>query len=106
MKREITVQLSILIALVFIGFQLFGCGYTNAHVEKDVITQQREVEDFDGIIVSGAFNVFISQGDKQKVIVEAPEEIIEKIQTKVKSGKLEIGNDGRILCYNNIKIYV
>ena len=105
MKKNYTNYFAIVLGFVFISFQLLGCNYPTENI-KDVVTQEREVESFDGVIVNGAFNVFITQGDKQMIKVVAPKEVMEKIQTKVKTNKLVIGNKGKIKCYNDIKIYV
>ncbi|MCF8298885.1 MAG: DUF2807 domain-containing protein, partial [Saprospiraceae bacterium] len=106
MKKNPIIQMSILSAFILISFQLIACNCCLSNEKQDVVTQVREVVDFDGIIVSGAFNVFISQGETQVVKIVAPEEIMEKIQTDVKSGKLSINNKGRIKCYNDIKIFL
>jgi Putative auto-transporter adhesin, head GIN domain len=53
-------------------------------------TQERELSHFDGIEVSGAMEIILIQGDKEKVIIEANESLMDRIHTKVKGTSLHI----------------
>jgi hypothetical protein len=55
-------------------------------------TQDRHLTGFNGISVSGSFDVYITQGAAESVKVEAPSDIIDKIITEVNDGVLKIYN--------------
>ncbi|MBI4709105.1 MAG: DUF2807 domain-containing protein [Candidatus Portnoybacteria bacterium] len=56
----------------------------------NVITEEREVADFDKIYLSGLGNLIIEQGDKESLKIEAEDNIIPKISTRVSDKALEI----------------
>jgi len=64
-----------------------------------ITTETLLLEDFSGIVVEGADDVFISYGPEQKVEVTGHPNIISRIQTEVHNGtwnvELERGNYGR-----------
>nr|MDE5639115.1 DUF2807 domain-containing protein [Odoribacter sp.] len=55
-----------------------------------VLQEQREVTSFEGINVNNAIHVFLSPGNKESVKVEADDNVVPYIQTKVKDGILHI----------------
>jgi len=57
----------------------------------DVVKQTRQVGPFSGIRVGGAFEVFIKQGAKQEVVVEAESDYIDNVKTRLSGNTLEIG---------------
>jgi hypothetical protein len=60
-----------------------------------IISESREVSEFDRILVKGFGKFFIKQGGEQSVTVKADEEIIKRITTEVEDRKLviDIGRD-------------
>ena len=103
MVRNISVVIVFILALffsscVFIGPTIKGNG--------KVVDEQRTVDKFDKIKVSRAMNVYISQGDEQKVVVKADENILEVISTKVENGVLKITTTERIKSAKSKKVYV
>jgi len=63
---------------------------------KKVVKETRSIEAFTGIDVGGAFNVYFTQQEKTSLIVEADENLLEKISTNVNGETLHIKS-------NNIK---
>jgi hypothetical protein len=57
----------------------------------NVVTEKRDVQDFNSVSVSTGINLFIEQGGDEELIIEAEDNIMSKITTDVKDGKLEIG---------------
>lgn len=53
-------------------------------------TQDRHLSGFSAVSVSGSFDVVITQGNTESVIVEADDDVIDKIVTEVKGGVLKI----------------
>jgi len=56
------------------------------------ISQNREVSGFDKIQVNGAYDLYITQGKEFSLRVEAEPEVLEKIQTEVKDGRLKVSD--------------
>jgi hypothetical protein len=78
----------------------------------DANAQVRNVASFNSIEVSGAINLFLSQGTSEAVAVSAgDEELISRIRTSVRDNVLHIDFDGKGLSWKNwsnnkIKAYV
>ena len=86
MKTKITL-LSITATLIFFA----SCNITGIKGNKNVVKQTREIkENFTSVKVSEGINLFLSQGDKSKVITEADENIQEFLITEVENGTLKI----------------
>jgi hypothetical protein len=79
-------------------------------VKSNITTQERSIEDFDGVSVSGPFNVQINSSLDQKIVIEADEKIIDDIITEIKNGMLIIKSKKRIFkkssLYSNINIQI
>lgn len=71
-------------------------------------TEEREVSGFDEIQFSGTGNLIIKQGDEESLIVEADDNIIGLIETKVRGDKLYIGykRGVNIIPTGTIKFYL
>src|SRR6187402_585305 len=69
-----------------------GCAFGNDGSGK-IISENRTVTTFNGISLECHANVYFTQGDEQSVKVEADDNIISHITTKVKDMTLEISTD-------------
>jgi hypothetical protein len=69
----------------------------------DISTEERMVQDFDSISASSGINVFIEEGAKPSIEIEAEDNIIPLITTEVKNSWLEIGKKIFIFSLNNKK---
>lgn len=58
---------------------------------SDVLTETREVSGFDQVALTGFGELVITQGEEESLTIEAPQDILSKIETEVKDGKLIIG---------------
>lgn len=74
----------------------------------DMETEKREVSGFDEILFTGIGNLIIEQGDEESLVVEADDNIIGLIETKVKSDVLHIGfkRGVKIIPTSKIKFYL
>jgi len=75
--------------------------------EGDLVNVILDLDEFTGINSMGADDVYITQGDQQKVEVRGHENIIERLETEVKNGTWDISlEDGR--CYTDyvLKVYI
>lgn len=100
--------------LLFISMLCFIVGF--AQNEKKLVfdanAQERKVGAFSGIEVSGAINLYISQGKESAVAVSTSEpELLERIKTVVRNNTLYISLDTKGMNWkqwgnNQIKAYV
>jgi hypothetical protein len=61
-----------------------------------VVSQTRDVPEFSGVKVGSGIDVFLTQGDNQRVVVEADENLQEWIRTEVNGSVLHIYTDKNI----------
>jgi hypothetical protein len=70
---------------------LFICSFGLAALAQNKET--RDVGDFDEIIMRVSGKVLITQGNKNEVILEGDEDLLEEIETEVRGGRLSIKNE-------------
>lgn len=75
--------------------------------EGPVVAETRNIADFDQIDLAVDGEVILKQGPTQEVEIEAQENILDILETKVRKGKLEIGfGHHQVRRYKEIKIYI
>jgi len=72
----------------------------------NVITEGRNLDSFSRIEVEGSANVFISQGADQTVKIEADDNIVPIVTTKVRGAELEISNSRNYRSKNPVNVYI
>ncbi|HSG68712.1 MAG TPA: DUF2807 domain-containing protein, partial [Bacteroidales bacterium] len=84
----------ILLALLLLASTslMAGCvhGITGEKGNGKVVKQLRDVKGFNSLEVGGAFTVYLSQGDKESLTIEADENLLDLITTEVHGDRLEI----------------
>lgn len=85
-----------------------GCTYAFHGIKGNgnVVKQERQVSSFNGLEVGGAFKVFLTQGDKEALTVEADENLLEVIKTVVTGNTLKISTTEDISDSDALNIYV
>jgi len=77
---------------------------------SDANAQERTVKEFSGISVSNAFDVYLTQGNEEKVVVSANDEkYLQYITVEVRNGVLHIGWDDKkknIRSNKKLKAYI
>lgn len=76
------------LGIFFLALLASACRYEQG--SGNVISQQREVGEFSGVIVGGDFDVEITTGGSSRVVISADDNIIDDIHTKMDNGKLKI----------------
>lgn len=71
----------------------------------NVLKQEREVDPFSRIDAGGAFEVIITKGEPQSVIIESDENLLDKIITEVNNGTLELSSKG-LRNFSKLKTYI
>ncbi len=88
MKKYFIIFTSFLTVFILFSSCNFGPGY--ARLSGDIVTDQRDVPDFDRIDVSSGIELILSQGSSHKVVVRADKDLQDDIQTVVRGGVLKI----------------
>ena len=98
------------IAFILTAFLMLnsGCSYAWKGIRGNgnVIKQDREISNFHGLEVGGAFHVFLTQGDNESLSIEADENLMDIIITRVKGGILEIETKEDIQESKALNIYI
>ena len=76
------------------------------HGDGNVLKETRQISSFDGIEVSGAFDVILRQGATEEVTVEADANLLPVIRTEVVGGTLTIETKKPVEHVTVMKVYV
>lgn len=94
-------------------FSFFGCDSDSAldcfQAAGDSIQEEFSVEEFSKIIVWERVQLFVQQGETQKVVVETGENLLNDIEVKVIDGQLNVYNHNScnlVRDYGLTKVYV
>jgi len=101
--RTIITSLVSLILVVSFSSPVFADGIKG---NGNVTTEEREITDFSGIKVSGAYTIYLSQGDDYSLKVVADENLQKIIKTKVKNNTLYVTNDESIRSSKKMELYI
>ncbi len=81
----------------------FGC----IDADGSIVSQELDLSNFDGIELRMEGKVFIRQGNRQEVIVEAPRDLIEELELDVDNGIWEIETDDCVRYNDNdFRVYI
>lgn len=99
-----------LVFFVAFIFLMGGCTCTTntSNNNIDLTTEDRSISEFSELSVQGVFNLYLSQGNKESMRIEADEETMEKIITKNVGNKLiiELEEGFELFDREEINIYV
>lgn len=80
--------------------------YKSVRGNGNVIKKERSGSDFDGVRVSSGIDVYLKQGDKESIVVEADENLHEYIITEIKGDVLNVYSDVNIRDAEMKRVYV
>lgn len=72
----------------------------------DVKKESRNVSSFDALDISSAFDIYLTQGNNESLVIEADDNILEYIITEVRSGTLKIYTKENIRKVKTMKAYI
>jgi len=81
----------LLVVLLLVGIlTVTGC---NAIItgSGDVITETRQVSNFDRIVLSGSGEVIVTQGGSESLSIETDDNVMKHVEVKVENGALKLG---------------
>ena len=103
-------SISKIIAILFLGTVFTSCSaemFNSVNGNRNVITKNRKTSNkFNGIKVSTGIDLYLNQGYKNKVTVEADENLHDIIITEVNDGVLKIYSEKSIWKAKARKVYV
>lgn len=99
-------NLTTLIIFLGIGTCAFGQIRKTVYGNNNVVKEERNTVAFTGIKVSSGIDVYLSQGDRIGLTVEADENLHEYIVTEVKNGILHVYSDANIRKAEEKRVYV
>ena len=107
MRILFTLLLVSTLSISGIHAQGWGWGKT-VRGNKEIVDQQRDLKDFDGIKACCSLKVELTQGSQFSVLVKAESNLQEYIETKVLGNTLEIGFKDRVSLKptEDIEIYI
>lgn len=74
----------------------------NGNVKKET----RKVSSFDALNISSAFEVYLTQGNSESLVIEADDNLLDIIKTEVRGGVLKIYVDANIRHSKTMKAYI
>jgi hypothetical protein len=73
---------------------------------KNVVSKERPAGSFTAVRVSSGIDVYLTQGDKMSITVEADENLHEYIKTEVEDGNLKVYADANIREAERKRVYI
>jgi len=94
MKRNVKVSfsaLAIIIVSALLVLTAVSCiRISGIRGSGNVVTEERSVSGFDKVAVSAGMNLYLEQGEKEYLKIEAEDNILQNITTEVNGGKLTV----------------
>lgn len=69
---------------------------------RNVVTETREASGFDAVVLEGAGELAITQGDRESLVIEAESNIVRRITSEVKGGTLYIAMRSSLFGWFNV----
>lgn len=87
-----------IIALMMSTVALAACTSVGLQGSGNVITETRQLGDFKEVEVSGTGKIYVQQGSETKLTIEAEDNIMPLLESKIENNKLKIGpKDGSVI---------
>jgi hypothetical protein len=87
--------LAVLVVYLLVHYDVFGSSSSGTTVGSGVaVSQTRSVGPFEGVELAGSNIVSVRVGQPQAVIVHADSNLVDRVTTVVRRGRLVIGNTG------------
>ncbi|MGN7720120.1 head GIN domain-containing protein [Chitinophaga sp. 22620] len=80
----------ILLMLVIFGMILTGCARENVYGSGRIVTEERQMERFDGLTIEGPVEIQVRQGQQLPVKIEAEDNVMRLIETHVSGSTLRV----------------
>jgi len=106
MKTTRNSNTGIISTALIILLVIVSCNVIGEIGSGNVIREERKVSSFNGIEVSGAFDVKLIQGTVSSVVIEADDNLMPLIRTEVRGSTLVIDNKKPISHSKGLKVFI
>jgi len=100
-------RIKILAALAAVSLAMMACGVSFDAVERSgkMVREERAVSGFNQVTLAGSGTLVITQGQNEGLVIEADENVLENIETRVVGDELKIGFKPGAAIFNTGPIY-
>jgi len=82
---------NLILSILMLPILLNACGILTVRGSGNVLTESRDVHDFDRVVISGIDQVLLVQGGDESLAVTADDNLMRYIESEVRDGTLYIG---------------
>jgi hypothetical protein len=93
MSKGVIAALIVVAVVVALAAGWIGIGFAVSRGEP-IATEQREVPDFTAVDLRGSGNLVITQGSAPNLVVEARQDVLDRVKATVSGGTLTLDYDG------------
>lgn len=101
--KSVTNKFMLILLSLTLGLGVQQISATNTYSPE---REDRSISGFTRLGVSGGFEVMLTQGNSESVTIEADENIIDNIKTRVTGNTLEVYTKGTIRNYKIMRVYI
>lgn len=105
-NRTINLRSNQIVVIILVFSSFLGCSKHQITGSNNIISEIRNLAPFHEVSSLGPYKVIINKGEKQKVEVFADDNIIEKVKTNVRNGKLTLRTVPRSYRNTTIKVHI
>lgn len=86
----------LILSTILLSHMLSACSIFTIHGSGNVITETRDVRNFDRVSFSGTSELLLTQGGEESLIISADDNLMDHIESEVRGGTLFIGHEETI----------
>ncbi|PLX20196.1 MAG: hypothetical protein C0599_09545 [Salinivirgaceae bacterium] len=99
-------KIAIIIGILVLAATTFAVAKDTVEGNKKVVKEERTVKDFTKVSVSDGIDLYLTQGNEEKLVLEVDENLLKYIKTEVKGNTLKIYSDKNIKKPESLKAYL
>jgi len=99
-------KIKYLLLILVLTFGITNCRFSGIKGNGDFATDQREIDEFENLDLSGAFTVKVNIGNRTDLKIEGDRNLLKYIKTVVKGNTLEISSKKDLRPKKKIVIYI
>lgn len=99
-------RITIVFAIIVLAISAFAIGKPTIEGNEKVVKEERTIDEFTKVAVSSGIDLYLTQGDQDKLVLEVDENLLEYIKTEVKNGKLRIYTEKNIKKAKSLKAHL
>jgi len=78
--------------ILFLPLLLNACGILTVRGSGNLLTESRDVHDFDRVVISGTSKLLLTQGEQEALAITADDNLMRYIESEVRDGTLYLRN--------------